>query len=304
MIEIDGLKHKYGDVKAVDDLSLKVKPGEIHGLLGPDGAGKTTAMRVLTSLLPLQEGRASINNISVEKPSEIRPLIGYMPQRFSLYPDLSVAENLDFFAHIFDVTKEERKEREKRLYEFSTLGPYKDRPAGKLSGGMKQKLALMCALIHVPQALILDEPTTGVDPVSREDFWNILHTIKNENIPILVSTPYMDEASQCDQVTLMNEGRILSNGNPDALIDGAEFRILKSSWTNKMYDPEKISSIPGFIGVQPFGKCLHWFIDTNTRIEEAVKAAEKLGLEQIDPDFEKPDMEDVFIYQMEYSDAG
>lgn len=300
MIKIENLSYKYGNTTAVESLSLNVEPGTIHGMLGPDGAGKTTTMRLITSLIPLQEGDIHVNQSHVSDYQSVRQQIGYMPQRFSLYPDLSVAENLDFFAHIFNVSKEERKEREKQLYQFSNLGDFKERPAGKLSGGMKQKLALMCALIHKPKALILDEPTTGVDPLSRSEFWKNLHDVKKEGIPILVSTPYMDEAAQCDYVSLMDKGKILNSGKPDSLIRDAEFQIMKLVWTKTIPESEKLNRIPGFQSIQLFGKILHLFIKNNTPMDAVLKEVEALGLKPVTEEFHTPEMEDIFIYHMEY----
>jgi len=212
-IEAHSIRKSYGPVEALRGVSLTVSPGEILGLIGPDGAGKTTLFRILTTLILPDEGSASICGLDVVKDyREIRTRVGYMPGRFSLYPDLSVKENLDFFANIFGTTLEENYELVAPIYR--QIEPFKERRAGKLSGGMKQKLALCCALIHKPEVLFLDEPTTGVDVISRVEFWEMLSALRESGLGILVSTPYMDEAARCDRICLMNEGTILNTCTP------------------------------------------------------------------------------------------
>jgi len=204
----------HGEVKALLDISFSVKKGEIFGLIGPDGAGKTTLFRILTTLLLADEGSASVHGSDVVKDFKvIRGNVGYMPGKFSLYQDLSVEENLNFFAAIFNTSVKENYDLIKDIY--VQLEPFKDRKAGKLSGGMKQKLALCCALIHRPKVLFLDEPTTGVDAVSRKEFWEMLKQLKKEQITIVVSTPYMDEANLCERIALMQKGNILSIDTPE-----------------------------------------------------------------------------------------
>ena len=217
-IAITGFSKTYGAVRAVKGLTLAVKEGELFGLIGPDGAGKTTTMRTLCTLLPLEQGDMRVSGRDVRRDIPyIRAILGYMPQRFSLYPDLTVQQNLDFFADLFGVSKEEKARKLEQLYRFSKLGPFKKRLAGALSGGMKQKLALSCTLIHTPEILILDEPTTGVDPVSRREFWQILRQLRDEGVSILVSTPYMDEADLCDRVAFMHRGELLALDEPGNL---------------------------------------------------------------------------------------
>lgn len=209
-LTIKDLKKTYNDGKviALDGITLDVRPGELFGLIGPDGAGKTTLFRLLTTLLLPDSGSASVaGHDIVDGMWEIRKSVGYMPGRFSLYQDLSVEENLNFFATVFNTTVEENYELIKDIY--IQLEPFKDRPAGKLSGGMKQKLALCCALVHEPKVLFLDEPTTGVDPVSRKEFWDMLDRLRDRGITILVSTPYMDEANRCDRIALIQNGRLM-----------------------------------------------------------------------------------------------
>ncbi len=217
-IAIRNLVKDYGDVRAVDNLSLTVRSGELFGLIGPDGAGKTTTMRIICTLLTCTPNTVFVDDRDVAaEVIAIRSLLGYMPQRFSLYPDLSVAQNLKFFAELFGVSGQDYEERLARLYEFNKLEPFRRRLARDLSGGMKQKLALSCTLIHTPRILVLDEPTTGVDPVSRQEFWRILHQLRSEGVTILVSTPYMDEAGLCDRVAFMHHGQLLACDEPDKL---------------------------------------------------------------------------------------
>jgi ABC-2 type transport system ATP-binding protein len=219
-IEAKHLTKSYGKKKviAVDDVSFKVKTGEIFGLIGPDGAGKTTIIRILTTLILADNGTATVDGLDVVHDyKKIRSRVGYMPGRFSLYQDMTVEENLNLFATVFNTTIEENYNLIKDIY--SQIEPFKDRRAGKLSGGMKQKLALSCALIHKPSVLFLDEPTTGVDPVSRKEFWGMLKNLRDEGITILVSTPYMDEANQCDRIAFIHKGRLLKVDSPQDIIN-------------------------------------------------------------------------------------
>lgn len=219
MISIRQLTRRFEKAPrpAVDEISLEISTGELFGVVGPDGAGKTTLFRMLTTLLLPDSGSASVNGLDVVKEyKQIRSRVGYMPGRFSLYQDLTVEENLNFFATLFGTTIEANYDLIKDIY--AQIEPFKDRRAGKLSGGMKQKLALSCALVHKPDVLFLDEPTTGVDPVSRKEFWEMLKRLKQENITILVSTPYMDEATRCDRIALIEEGRILAVDTPAAIV--------------------------------------------------------------------------------------
>ncbi|HPH57805.1 MAG TPA: ABC transporter ATP-binding protein, partial [Bacteroidales bacterium] len=213
VIDVSGLSKSFGKVKALDSVSFSVKRGELFGLIGPDGAGKTTLFRLLTTLLNPDTGTASIDGLDVIKDYlKIRSRVGYTPGRFSLYPDLTVEENLIFFASLFGVKVEDSYDLIAPIYK--QIEPFRTRQAGKLSGGMKQKLALSCALIHHPSMLFLDEPTTGIDAVSRGELWDMLQKLKEKGITILVSTPYMDEASLCDRIALCNEGRILGIDSP------------------------------------------------------------------------------------------
>jgi ABC-2 type transport system ATP-binding protein len=217
-IAVSGLRKSYGGVEAVRGVSFSVERGSIFGLIGPDGAGKTTILRTVVALLSFDSGEVLFCGQAVDKdPSYVRSRVGYMPQRFSLYQDLSVAENLRFFGDLFGVPRRLLGERLSRLYEFSGLSPFKSRRAGALSGGMKQKLALSCMLVHSPEVLVMDEPTFGVDPVSRGELWDILRALRDEGTAVLVSTAYMDEALLCDRVALVHEGRILAEESPGEL---------------------------------------------------------------------------------------
>lgn len=216
-VKVDSLSRRYGKVEALKEVSFEVSRGEIFGIIGADGAGKTTLLRILTTLLLADRGSAEVEGFDVVKQyREIRKRVGYMPGRFSLYQDLTIEENLKFFATLFSTTIEENYHLIEDIYR--QIEPFKNRPAGKLSGGMKQKLALCCALIHAPSVLFLDEPTTGVDPVSRKEFWGMLDRLREKDITILVSTPYMDEAVLCDRIGLLCEGRFLTIDTPMAIV--------------------------------------------------------------------------------------
>jgi ABC-2 type transport system ATP-binding protein len=218
-IDVSDIRKKFGDVTALAGVTFSVAKGSLFGLIGADGAGKTTLLRILVTLLAPDAGGAAVLGKSVVTDfAAIRALVGYMPQKFSLYGDLSVGENLRFFADVFGVPPTERAARTEKLLSFSRLAPFVNRRAAALSGGMKQKLALSCALIHTPRLLILDEPTTGVDPVSRKEFWDILFDLKKQGITILVSTPYMDEATLCDSLLLLHKGSVLRQGAPSSLL--------------------------------------------------------------------------------------
>ena len=232
-IHTAALSRTFGDVEAVARLDLAVAEGEIFGLVGPDGAGKTTTMRMLTGILPPTAGTATVAGFDIVADAEpLKEHVGYMSQRFGLYPDLTVAENIAFYADIYGVRAKDRAARMEQLLGFSNLTPFKHRLAGNLSGGMKQKLGLACALIHTPQVLFLDEPTNGVDPVSRRDFWRILYQLVRERVTIFVSTAYLDEAERCNRLALLHEGRLLGVGTPEEvkrLMPGALLEVRTSA---------------------------------------------------------------------------
>jgi len=257
-IEIDNFHKSFGEVEAVKGVSLAVKKGELFGLIGPDGAGKTTLLRSICTLLLPGDGEIWVNQLDTRKDiPKIRAILGYMPQRFSLYQDLTVAQNLRFFADLFQVPADERTSRMERLYEFSRLGPFKKRLAGALSGGMKQKLALSCALIHTPDILILDEPTYGVDPVSRKEFWEILKEIQRDGTTTLVSTAYMDEADLCDRVALMFQGKIAAEGTPAALKEAYQYPLFRLQGKNLRALRLFFQQQPLAHATQLFGDALH-----------------------------------------------
>lgn len=224
-ISCQQISKAYGQVQALNDISFEVDRGEIFGIIGPDGAGKTTLFRTLTTLILADAGTATVDGFDIVSDyTEIRKRVGYMPGRFSLYQDLTIEENLDFFATVFETTVAENYDLIKDIYQ--QIEPFKKRRAGKLSGGMKQKLALCCALIHKPAVLFLDEPTTGVDPVSRKEFWGMLKKLKSDGITILVSTPYMDEASLCDRIALIQQGEFLTIDSPKGIVNQYPNKLL------------------------------------------------------------------------------
>ncbi len=256
-VKLENIKKSYGDVLAVSNINFEVNQAELFGLIGPDGAGKTSIFRILTSLILPDEGKATLNGYDVVQDYKtIRQIIGYMPGRFSLYQDLSVEENLKFFATVFGTTIEENYDLIKDIY--IQIEPFKKRRAGKLSGGMKQKLALSCALIHKPEILILDEPTTGVDAVSRKEFWEMLKRLKEKGITILVSTPYMDEASLCDRVALIQKGKIMQIDSPQNIVNSFKKQLFSIKTKNIYQLLNDLRQYPDTHSVFPFGQSLHY----------------------------------------------
>jgi len=258
MINLTNIKKSYnkGRVPAVSNINLSVDRGELFGLIGPDGAGKTTLFRILTTLLLPDEGTATVDGLDVVKDyAQIRNRVGYMPGRFSLYQDLTIEENLNFFATVFGTTIKENYHLIEDIYK--QIEPFRDRRAGKLSGGMKQKLALCCALIHKPTVLFLDEPTTGVDVVSRKEFWDMLQRLKREGITILVSTPYMDEANRCDRIALIQKGTILSIDTPKGIVDAFPQNLfaVRSTKTHQLL--RDVRDFPDTDTCFAFGESLH-----------------------------------------------
>ncbi|SFF02368.1 ABC transporter ATP-binding protein [Flavobacterium xueshanense] len=256
-ISVNNISKSYKKLKVVENITFDVKEGELFGLIGPDGAGKTTIFRILTTLLVANEGSAEVAGYDVLKGlKEIRNSVGYMPGKFSLYQDLTVEENLDFFATIFGTTIEENYDLIKDIY--VQIEPFKTRRAGALSGGMKQKLALCCALIHAPKVLFLDEPTTGVDPVSRKEFWIMLKRLQKKGITILVSTPYMDEASLCDRIALIQKGKILKIDSPENIINNYEKIIYDVQAKNTHGLIHDLKNYPNQYSVYAFGEFIHY----------------------------------------------
>ena len=297
LIETKDLTRRFGNMTAVDCLNIAVSPGEIFGLVGPDGAGKTTTLRLLCGLLNPTSGETRLEGQSVRLGARfVKDRLGYMAQRFGLYPDLTVEENLFFYAEIFSVEQRERDALTSRLLEMTRMGPYRSRAAGKLSGGMKQKLALMCTLIHRPQVLLLDEPTNGVDPVSRRDFWAILYQLVKEGMTVIISTTYLDEAERCNRVAMMYEGRVVRCDTPDALKS-----LLKDEACYELQatDPQKypklIEDVPGVLSVELAGAALHVFVSAGLgeeflKLELSEVMTTPFRLVKI-----APSLEDVFI---------
>jgi ABC-2 type transport system ATP-binding protein len=295
---VKNLVKTYSHVEALKEISLNVKKGELFGVIGPDGAGKTSLFRIMSSLLLPDSGEVNVLGIDVTRDyASIRKKMGYMPGRFSLYQDLSIEENINLFASIYDTTLEENYDNIRYIY--SQIEPFRKRRAGALSGGMKQKLALCCALVHSPEILFLDEPTTGVDAVSRSEFWEILQMLKKRGMTILVSTPYMDEASLCDRVALMQDGRILSVDTPAKITDAYAYSLLAIKTNEKYNMLSTLRMLEQATLVYPFGENIHVVSDkgklTNDELTNYLNAQ---GMENWEIVQVAPDIEDCFIALM------
>jgi len=272
-IIVRDLVRGFPGVKAVDHLSFEVNYGEIFGLVGPDGAGKTTTMRILAGILLPDAGSVQVAGFDVVRDAErVKQKISYMSQRFGLYEDLTVDENIRFYADVFDVKREIYRERSERLLQSADMQQFRDRLAGKLSGGMKQKLGLICALIHTPRVLLLDEPTNGVDPVSRRDFWKILYSLLSEGVAILTSTAYLDEAERCHRVALVREGRLLFCDTPDALKRSLRNTVIAIATPNPRGVRAAIEKLPGVRNVVLVGDGVHLLVDDAARIIPGLRA--------------------------------
>lgn len=304
-VVVQDLTRRFGALTAVDGLTLTVAPGELFGLVAPDGAGKTTTLRMLAGILRPSGGDARVAGFSIARqPDRIRPHIAYMAQRFGLYEELTVAENLQFYADLYRVPAAERATRLERLYAFSNLGPFRDRLAGQLSGGMKQKAALSCALVHRPRILLLDEPTFGVDPISRRDLWRILHEMIADGVTIVVSTSYMDEAERCDRVALLHEGRLLAMDRPPAiraLLAGDVVAV-------RAAEPRRARALlrahPSVRRATLFGESVHAVVAVGTDAVVLRSALESAGIAVRDARRVAPSLEDVFIHMVSEADAG
>ncbi len=297
VIEASGLTRRFGQTVAVDGLDLSVARGEIFGLIGPDGAGKTTVLRLLAAVMLPTAGRVSILGFDTRRHAErIRRVVGYMPQRFSLYGDLTVAENLNFFADVFGVRGPERRQRIDRLLSFARLTEFTKRRAAALSGGMQKKLALACALIHAPQVVLLDEPTTGVDPISRREFWEILAELHVTGVTIFVSTPYMDEAERCGRIGLLYEGQLIQCAPPEVLQSQVTDQLL-AVWTPAvMAARQALSSLPEVLEMQTYGDVLHVFVADAARAAPRIAATlAKADIPVTEIKQTKPRVEEAFI---------
>jgi ABC-2 type transport system ATP-binding protein len=294
----------FGELKAVDHLNIEVFPGEIYGLVGPDGAGKTTTLRMLSSILDPTSGRCRVAGFDVQdNPGSVKDNIAYMSQRFALYFDLTVAENIDFYADLYGVPRKGRRQKVDELLGFSGMRQFKARRAGQLSGGMKQKLQLVCALIHTPRVLLLDEPTNGVDPVSRRDFWRVLYRLLGQGVAILVTTAYMDEAERCQRVGLLHEGRMLVDGTPAQVREQLDHRILAVHTQRPRAAAALLRRSLG--GASVFGDSVHLFCRDTAAAEGEVRrimGAAGIPLVKVEPI--APSLEDVFIDRVNTSGAG
>lgn len=309
-VEAINITHRYGTITAIDDASFRVSEGELFGFIGPDGAGKTTLFRIAATLIIPSGGRMTLFGLNVVSDfRELRNQIGYMPGRFSLYQDLTVEENLNFYATIFGTTIKDNYYLIEPIYK--QIEPFRKRPAGKLSGGMKQKLALSCALIHKPRILILDEPTTGVDAVSRTEFWEMLSQLKNEGITIIVSTPYMDEALRCDRIALIQNGTIMGIDTPEkirktysqklyAVTCPDKYKLLLAlrSMLRPADQPDGVEKGPHAMSTEPFGDSIHVTLDPGTDPQSLVAALSAAGLSGVTVEEITPGIEDVFLELM------
>jgi ABC-2 type transport system ATP-binding protein len=296
MLETFDLVKKFESLTAIKSLSLKIEKGEMVGLVGPDGAGKTTLLRILASIMAPTSGTATVAGFDIVKDSEkLKEKIGYMPQRFGLYEDLTAQENLDFFSEVYQLTREQKKGKYAEVFRFSQLEPFKNFLAGNLSGGMKQKLALSCVLLHTPEILLLDEPTRGVDPISRRDFWSILFEQQKKGMTIFISTSYMDEAERCQKVAFLDQGRLIAYDAPLQLkqkMKGVLFELVtdKSREAKSFLEKDRES-----LGVSLFGERVHFTLK-DEKILEDLKArlkSEGIGISSLKKI--EPSMEDIFI---------
>jgi len=298
-IKTDNLTRAFGPLIAVDRLNLEVRPKEIFGLVGPDGSGKTTIMRMFSGILSPTEGEASILGHSVRTEAErIKDRIGYMSQRFALYGDLTVLENIHFYADLYAVSKKERSARIPRLLSFSNLTPFQDRLAQNLSGGMKQKLGLACALVHTPELLLLDEPTNGVDPVSRRDFWSILYDLLKEGVTIFASTAYLDEAERCHRIGLIHQGKLMSVGTPAEIKGLLQGELWEIRCSEKMRAHDIVRHHPDVRSSGVFGDKIHVILDREEVQAQLIDLLRQNGIDVLSLRKIPPSLEDVFISTM------
>jgi len=294
---LDGLTRRFGDITAVDGLTFDVSPGELFGIVGPDGAGKTTTLRMLAGVLRPTSGEVQVAGVDVRAdPESVKPHIAYMAQRFGLYEDLTVAENLAFYADLYRVPKAERPARLERLYEFSRLEEFQNRLAGNLSGGMKQKLSLSCCLVHHPQVLLLDEPTFGVDPISRRELWLIVHEMVASGVTVLVSTAYLDEAERCDRVVMMHDGRALALDRPVALQASLEGSMLSLRTDRPREARDLLRRSPSVGSATLFGDVVHALLPSGADGDAPARALTEGGIAVLEVQTIEPSLEDLFIH--------
>ncbi len=296
-VSLNGLTRRFGEVRAVEGLSFDISAGELFGIVGPDGAGKTTTLRMLAGVLRPTSGDATLAGLSVARdPEAVKHHVAYMSQRFGLYTDLTVRENLDFYADLFRVPRPERRKRLERLHSFSGLGPFENRLAGQLSGGMKQKLGLSCALIHEPEILLLDEPTFGVDPISRRDLWLIVHEMVSRGVTVIVSTAYLDEAERCDRVVFLHEGRAAALDTPVGLQGRLSQQVVAVRTDQPRRGRDLLRAHPAVSYAVLFGEVIHITLKggatTWSSVREDLAAS---GIELLDEETVEPSLEDVFI---------
>jgi len=297
VVSLQGLTKRFGDLTAVDGLTLDVASGELFGIVGPDGAGKTTTLRMLAGILRPSDGTAYIQGVDVgADPEKAKPHLAYMAQRFGLYDDLTVQENLDFYADLYRVPRKERPARLERLYKFSRLVEFKDRLAGNLSGGMKQKLSLSCCLIHHPRVLLLDEPTFGVDPISRRELWLILHEMVAEGVTVVVSTSYLDEAERCDRVVLLDQGRALALDRPVTLQASLAGTMVAVRSDKPRAARDALRGMTQVQSASLFGDAVHTLLAPEATTAGVAELLSRSGLAVLDTDEIEPSLEDVFIH--------
>lgn len=302
MISIHDLTKKFGDTIAVQDLSLEIAAGQVFGLIGPDGAGKTTTLRVISTAMAPSSGQVTVDGIDVTRdPEAVKQIIGYMPQRFALYPDLTVLENLNFFADVFGSPREQRRALIDRLLSFSRLTEFQSRRAQNLSGGMQKKLALATTLMHRPRILLLDEPTTGVDPVSRREFWDLLTEVHLQGVTIVICTPYLDEAERCTRVGLMSHGRLIACDAPGKLRDEIGATVVEALSDQALLARRAVERAEGVLSVSTHGNALRLLLDNPKRLDALTAAWHAGGLRVQDVHIVKPRLEDVFVLMLEGS---
>lgn len=302
-VTVDNISKSYGKVQAVKDFSFSINKGEIYALVGPDGAGKTTTMRAMCGLIGIDSGTIEIfGKNAITEFEAAKQMLGYMPQTFSLYPDLSVEENLDFYGGIYGITGGAFRKQKEYLYGFSNLKPFGNRRAEALSGGMKQKLALSCALLHNPELLVLDEPTTGVDPLSRRQFWDILLTLRKNGATIVVATPYMDEVARADKASFVFGGQVLASGTPEELTHLFNGNVFAAEIAVSPTQLDQVNAIPG-IGARRFGASVHLYLEPGHTLAEFTASLAQVGIAAERFTQVKPDLEDCFIQLMEKQHA-